>query len=119
MSAMVHALGIALGPGASAPTDGGGFANMGNPASINCNKVGGESVTRTLANGDQLGVCVFKDGTECDEWALMRGDCHAPVAKAEATSTPATLSPWLVGAVALGLGLVIGAGAMHLSMSSK
>lgn len=47
---------------------------IANPASTNCISLGGELDIRTDETGGQYGVCI-KDGKECDEWALFRGEC--------------------------------------------
>ncbi len=31
---------------------------------------------RTDASGGQVGICVFPDGSECEEWALFRNECQ-------------------------------------------
>ena len=49
---------------------------MANPASVYCAENGGNSEIRTDENGGQYGVCVFSDGSECDEWAFYRGECQ-------------------------------------------
>jgi uncharacterized protein len=36
---------------------------------------GGQLDIREDTRGDQYGVCVFDDGSECDEWAYYRGEC--------------------------------------------
>jgi eight-cysteine-cluster-containing protein len=46
-----------------------------NPASVYCEQHGGTLEIRTDASGGQYGVCVFPDGTECEEWAFFRGEC--------------------------------------------
>ncbi|MGS0895513.1 putative hemolysin [Burkholderia stagnalis] len=46
---------------------------LANPASVNCVKLGGRHVIRNLPRG-QVGMCVFKDGRVCEEWALYRDD---------------------------------------------
>lgn len=53
-------------------------AGLANPASVYCTEQGGRVEMRTDANGVQ-GVCVFDDGTECDEWAYWRGECGPAV----------------------------------------
>lgn len=50
-------------------------ANMPNPASVYCEEHGGVVEIRQDAEGNQYGVCVFPDGSECDEWAYFRGEC--------------------------------------------
>jgi putative hemolysin len=49
-------------------------ANMPNPASVNCEKQGGTLEIRKEAAGE-VGYCKFSDGSECEEWALLRGEC--------------------------------------------
>lgn len=51
-------------------------ANMPNPASVFCEENGGSLEIRTAEDGSQAGVCVFTDGSECDEWAFFRGECQ-------------------------------------------
>lgn len=50
-------------------------AQLPNPASVNCTDRGGELEIRTGEDGGQYGVCKFGDGSECEEWALLRGEC--------------------------------------------
>lgn len=64
-----------------------------NPASVYCAENGGTLEILTAANGSQAGVCVFSDGSECDEWAYFKGECVAsdqmntsPVFTVEATT---------------------------------
>ncbi|MFL7791310.1 MAG: DUF333 domain-containing protein, partial [Anaerolineae bacterium] len=59
---------------------------MPNPASVYCEEQGGRVEMRTDGNG-QYGVCVFSDGSECDEWAFYRGEC-SPGTAAEETPEP-------------------------------
>lgn len=46
---------------------------LANPASVNCEEIGGELEIRNSPLG-QYGVCI-KDGSECEEWALFKGEC--------------------------------------------
>ncbi len=48
---------------------------MANPASVYCQEQGYTLEIRTDASGGQYGVCIFPDGSECDEWAFYRGEC--------------------------------------------
>lgn len=48
---------------------------LANPASVNCEKVGGTLSIKTLGNGAQYGLCNFEDNMSCEEWALLRGEC--------------------------------------------
>ncbi len=50
-------------------------AGLANPASVNCVDKGNRLEIRTAADGSQAGVCIFPDGSECDEWAYYRGEC--------------------------------------------
>lgn len=50
-------------------------AGMANPASTYCVEQGFKSEIRTAADGSQSGVCIFPDGSECEEWAYFRGEC--------------------------------------------
>jgi len=46
-----------------------------NPASVYCEQQGNKLEILTAADGSQSGVCVFPDGSTCDEWAYFRGEC--------------------------------------------
>jgi putative hemolysin len=46
-----------------------------NPASVHCEEQGYTLEIRTDANGNQYGVCIFPDGSECEEWQFFRGEC--------------------------------------------
>ena len=48
---------------------------MPNPASVYCEQNGNTLEIRTAADGSQSGVCIFPDGSTCDEWAYFRGEC--------------------------------------------
>jgi putative hemolysin len=45
-----------------------------NPASMYASKMGCTHKTMTIKEG-QIGVCIFPDGSECEEWAFYRGKC--------------------------------------------
>lgn len=47
---------------------------MPNPASAFCEEQGGTIEVRDSRDG-QYGVCVFQDGSECDEWDFFQGEC--------------------------------------------
>jgi putative hemolysin len=66
--------------------------NMPNPASIYCEQNGNKLEIQTAADGSQNGICVFPDGSTCNEWAYFRGECGpagqinpTPTLTAEAT----------------------------------
>lgn len=60
-----------------------------NPASVNCQGKGYTLEIRTAEDGSQMGVCIFPDGSECDEWAFYRGEC-GPGGQNPAGITPTT-----------------------------
>ncbi|MGD9030165.1 MAG: DUF333 domain-containing protein [Anaerolineae bacterium] len=55
----------------NAPPD----AGLPNPASVYCQEQGYALEIRTDEEGNQVGVCIFPDGSECDEWTFFRGEC--------------------------------------------
>jgi hypothetical protein len=59
---------------------------MANPASVYCEQNGGRLDLRQDATGGIAGVCVFPDGSACDEWAYFRGECSLGAQK---SPTPA------------------------------
>ncbi|MFO7741814.1 MAG: DUF333 domain-containing protein [Anaerolineae bacterium] len=50
-------------------------AELPNPASEYCEEQGYRVEIRTDEEDNQYGVCIFPDGSECDEWAFFRGEC--------------------------------------------
>ncbi len=50
-------------------------AKLANPASEYCIQQGHKLEMRKDAQGNEYGVCIFEDGSECDEWAFFRGEC--------------------------------------------
>ena len=48
---------------------------LANPASVYCGEQGGQLEIREHEDGGQYGVCIFDDGSECEEWAYFRGEC--------------------------------------------
>lgn len=71
---------------------------LANPASVNCEKVGGTLSIQTLGNGAQYGLCNFEDDMSCEEWALFRGNC--PVGGVKTTgydNTGQMYCAWLGG----------------------
>lgn len=56
------------------PTSKTGIAN---PASVNCINKGGSLSIQKGADGGEYGICTFKDGQQCEEWAFFRGECPA------------------------------------------
>jgi putative hemolysin len=62
---------------------------LANPASVYCEGQGYTLEMRTGADGGQYGVCIFPDGSECEEWAFYRGQCSP--AAGQAAETPETV----------------------------
>jgi putative hemolysin len=56
------------------PTAGGG-AGLANPASVNCVERGGR-LEMIEGPGGTSGVCLFDDGSRCEEWRFFRGQCN-------------------------------------------
>jgi putative hemolysin len=50
-------------------------AGLPNPASFYCEEQGYRVEIRTDDDGSQHGICIFPDGSECDESAFFRGEC--------------------------------------------
>jgi hypothetical protein len=69
-------------PGAAEPAGPPGIAN---PASEKCVAEGG-ALDILQGDGGQYGVCVFADGSRCEEWRFFRGEC-APGACTDASGT--------------------------------
>jgi putative hemolysin len=61
-------------------------ASIPNPASVYCEQNGNKLEIYTAADGSQNGICVFPDGSTCDEWAYFRGGCGPAAQK---SPTPA------------------------------
>lgn len=49
--------------------------SMPNPASVYCEQTGNKLEIRTAEDGSQNGICIFPDGSTCDEWSYYRGEC--------------------------------------------
>lgn len=74
------------------PTD---APNMVNPASAFCEEQGYESRIITSPDGSQRGICIFPDGTSCDEWAYFRGECEPGGVSHTPTASEAGSTDWL------------------------
>jgi putative hemolysin len=48
---------------------------LANPAAKHCVDQGYKYEIRKDAQGNEYGVCIFDDKTECDAWAYFRGEC--------------------------------------------
>ncbi len=67
---------VACGTPKPEPTPEAGQGGLPNPASVYCQEQGGQLEIRQDSQGGQYGVCIFEDGSECDEWAFYRGECE-------------------------------------------
>ncbi len=56
------------------PDDIGPGQQISNPASVYCIENDGNLRIDDSPDG-QIGICVFADGSECDEWEFFRGEC--------------------------------------------
>jgi len=70
-------------------------ANLPNPASVYCEQNGGRLEFREDASGGVFGVCIFPDGSECEEWAFYRSECKSgdSLSTPEAAASPAVGDP--------------------------
>ncbi|MBE2232019.1 MAG: DUF333 domain-containing protein [Anaerolinea sp.] len=59
---------------------------VANPAAAFCVQQGGQSQILSDEAGNQVGKCLFPDGSQCDEWAFYRGACRPA---GQAAPTPA------------------------------
>jgi uncharacterized protein len=72
--------------------------SMANPASVFCEQQGGKVEMQRDAQGGEFGVCIFADGSRCEEWAFMRGECTpgaqpSPTPAGPAGDTPPSVTP--------------------------
>ncbi len=56
-------------------------AKLANPAAGYCRDQGYRFETRKDDVGNEYGVCIFDDGSECNAWAYFRGECGSEKAK--------------------------------------
>ena len=64
-----------------------GTQTLANPASVNCKDKGGTLEIVDTPEGQQ-GICTLKDGTKCEEWAYMRGECPPAEGAPEPSAEP-------------------------------
>ncbi len=73
--------------------------NMPNPAAVYCEQHSGKLEIVTSVDGSQSGLCIFPDGSKCDEWAYFRGECQpgaslvTPSPMVSPTFVPASPTP--------------------------
>lgn len=63
--------------------------DLPNPASAFCEEKGYRLEIRE-GDGGAYGVCIFPDGSECEEWAFFRGECQPGDSLATPALTPET-----------------------------
>jgi len=59
---------------AAAPEPAKPNVQLANPASVNCVNIGGKLEIQKDPKGE-YGVCIFTDGSRCEEWKLYRKQC--------------------------------------------
>ena len=64
-------------------------AQLANPASENCIARGGSLSILKSGSGGEYGLCRFADNLECEEWAMLRGDCPVGGLRVTGYVTPA------------------------------
>jgi len=64
-------------------------AQLANPASENCIKKGGKLIIEKRGDGGEYGICLFPDNLQCEEWAMLRGECPVGGIKITGYVTPA------------------------------
>jgi putative hemolysin len=60
-----------------------------NPASQNCVAKGGMLSIEKTGSGGEYGVCRFADNRQCEEWAMLRGECPVGGLRVTGHVTPA------------------------------
>jgi putative hemolysin len=83
---LVALLAVACGTLATPEPESAGIAN---PASENCTEKGGTLSIEKRGDGGEYGVCIFEDNMQCEEWAMMRGECPEGGIKVTGYITPA------------------------------
>lgn len=68
---------------------GGAQPTLANPASHNCVAKGGTVTIEKNPKGAEYGVCVFADNLQCEEWAMLRGQCRTGGIKVTGYANPA------------------------------
>jgi len=71
---------------------------MPNPASVYCTQNGNTLEIRAADDGSQNGICVFPDGSACDEWGYYRGECGP--ARSSGTDSGGSMPPGAIEEIA-------------------
>lgn len=72
---VVIALVIVFVPRSSPQADQPKSTGLPNPASVNCEELGGILTIKNDAEGGQVGFCTLPDQSVCEEWSLLRNEC--------------------------------------------
>ena len=72
---------------------------IANPASENCIQRGGTLSVEKRGDGGEFGICRFEDNRQCEEWALLRGDCPVGGLKVTGYVTSAAVYCAITGGV--------------------
>ncbi|MDA2920140.1 DUF333 domain-containing protein [Desulfobacterota bacterium AH_259_B03_O07] len=64
-------------------------SQLANPASVNCVKKGGKLIIEKRGDGGEYGLCLFEDNMQCEEWAMLRGNCPVGGIRVAGYVTPA------------------------------
>src|SRR4030043_2450931 len=72
------------------------MGTLPNPASAFCEQQGYILEIRTADDGSQSGVCIFPDGSECDEWAYFRGECKPASMETPTVSSEYDSNGWKI-----------------------
>lgn len=80
---------VLLVAAATSTRDAAAAPTLANPASKHCADQGGTLTIERNGGGAEFGVCTFADNLQCEEWALLRGDCRAGGIKVTGYVTPA------------------------------
>jgi putative hemolysin len=83
-------------PSAGVPANEAGLAN---PASVNCEEKGRKLEFRERGELGQYGVCVFEDNLQCEEWAMLRGECPEGGVKVTGYTTDAAVFCAITGGI--------------------
>lgn len=86
---LVFAAGCTTQQAATPPVTKPPVAGLANPASVYCGQTGGTLEIRKDTTGGEYGMCNFKNGTSCEEWALFRGEGCKPGMTAAVATTAA------------------------------
>jgi len=84
-------------------TNASGNTGLANPASVNCTAKGGTLKIQKNNKGGEYGVCFFEDNRQCEEWALLRGECPVGGLKITGYDTDAEIYCAITGGTVEGM----------------